>query len=316
MIGFLVRRVIQSIIVVIGVILLLFLLSHVIPGGAARAALGPRATKQQIREFNVTNNYYKGIFVQFYLYLKLLIWHHNLGYSYKLNESVLTAIQGRLPKTLVLVGISTVLALIIAVPLGILQVIRRNKPIDYALTGISFVFYAMPSFLLGTLLILYFAIDIHLFSVSAPQGQTVTSILGDPRGLVLPEFTLAAITIASFSRYMRSSMMEAMTEDYVRTARAKGAGPRRVLFVHALRNAIIPIVTLLGLSIPAIVSGAVITETVFNYPGMGLLAYQAAITTDVPLLLGTAFVATLATVVGSLIADILYAVVDPRIRYA
>jgi peptide/nickel transport system permease protein len=316
MIGFLVRRVIQSIIVVIGVILLLFLLSHVIPGGAARAALGPRATKQQIHQFNVVNNYYKGIFVQFFLYLKLLVWHHNLGYSYKLNEGVLTAIESKLPKTLVLVGISTVLALIVAVPLGILQVIRRNKPIDYILTGISFVGYAMPSFLLGTLLILYFAIDIHLFSVSAPQGQTVASILGDPRGLVLPEFTLAAITIASFSRYMRSSMMEAMTEDYVRTARAKGAGPRRVLFVHALRNAIIPIITLLGLSIPAIVSGAVVTETVFNYPGMGLLAYQAAITTDVPLLLGTAFVATLATVVGSLIADILYAVVDPRIRYA
>ncbi len=316
MIGFLVRRVIQAIIVVIGVILLLFLLSHVIPGGAARAALGPRATKQQIHQFNVANNYYKGIFVQFWLYLKQLVWHHNLGYSYKLNESVLTAIEGRLPKTLVLVGISTVLALIVAVPLGILQVIRRNKPIDYVLTGLSFVFYAMPSFLLGTLLILYFAIDIHLFSVSAPQGQTVASILGDPRGLVLPEITLAAITIASFSRYMRSSMMEAMTEDYVRTARAKGAGPRRVLFVHALRNAIIPIVTLLGLSIPAIVSGAVITETVFNFPGMGLLAYQAAINTDVPLLLGTAFVATLATVVGSLLADILYAVVDPRIRYA
>ena len=174
----------------------------------------------------------------------------------------------------------------------------------------------MPSFLLGTLLILYFAIDIHIFSVEAPQGQSIGSILADPRGLVLPEFTLAAITIASFSRYMRSSMMEAMTEDYVRTARAKGAGPRRVLLRHALRNAIIPIVTLLGLSIPAIVSGAVITETVFNFPGMGLLTYQAATTTDVPLLLGTALVATLATVVGSLLADILYAIVDPRIRYA
>ena len=316
MIGFLIRRVIQAIIVILGVMLLLFLLSHVIPGGAARAALGPRATKTQIRQFNVVNNYYKGIFVQFYLYLKGLILHLDLGYSYKSNQSVLSLITGRLPKTLVLVGISTILALIIAIPLGILQVIRRNKPVDYVLTGISFVFYAMPSFLLGTLLILYFAIDIHLFPVAAPQGQTVGSILGDPRGLVLPEFTLAAITIASFSRYMRSSMMEAMTEDYVRTARAKGAGPRRVLFLHALRNAIIPIVTLLGLSIPAIVSGAVVTETVFNYPGMGLLAYEAAVQTDVPLLLGTAFVATLATVVGSLIADILYAVVDPRIRYA
>jgi peptide/nickel transport system permease protein len=316
MIGFLVRRVLQAVIVVIGVLLLLFLLSHVIPGGAARAALGPRATKQQIRQFNVVNNYFRGIFVQFFLYLKALVWHQNLGYSYKMNQDVTALIGERLPKTLVLVGISTVLALIVAVPLGILQVIRRNKPVDYILTGVSFFFYAMPSFLLATLLILYFAIDIHLFSVSAPQGQTVGSILGDPRGLVLPEFTLAAITIASFSRYMRSSMMEAMTEDYVRTARAKGAGPRRVLFVHALRNAIIPIITLLGLSIPSIVSGAVVTETVFNYPGMGLLAYEAALNTDVPLLLGTALVATLATVVGSLIADILYAVVDPRIRYA
>jgi len=122
--------------------------------------------------------------------------------------------------------------------------------------------------------------------------------------------------VASFSRYMRSSMMEAMTEDYVRTARAKGAGPRRVLYYHALRNAIIPIITLLGLSIPAIVSGAVITENVFNYPGMGRLALLAALNTDIPLLLGIAFVATLATIVGSLLADILYAVADPRIRYA
>ncbi len=306
----------QAIVVVLLVLLGVFLLAHVIPGGAARAALGPRATKQQIRQFNVANNYYKEIFVQFWLYLKGLVWHHNLGYSYKLNQGVTTVIFQRLPKTLVLVGISTILALIVAVPLGILQVIRRNKPVDYALTGASFIFYAMPPFLLGTLLILYFAIDIHLFSVEAPQGQTVGAILGDPRGLVLPEITLAAITIASFSRYMRSSMMETMTEDYVRTARAKGAGPRRVLIVHALRNAIIPIVTLLGLSIPAIVSGAVITETVFNFPGMGLLTYQAATTTDVPLLLGTALVATLATVVGSLLADILYAIVDPRIRYA
>jgi peptide/nickel transport system permease protein len=316
MIAFLIRRIMQAVVVVLLVLLGVFFLTHLIPGGAARAALGPRATKPQIRQFNVINNYYKGIFDQFYLYLKGLIWHHNLGYSYKMNQNVTTVIAQRLPKTLVLVGISTVLALIVAVPLGILQVIRRNKPVDYALTGVSFVLYAMPPFLLGTLLILYFAIDIHIFSVEAPQGQSIGSILADPRGLVLPEFTLAAITIASFSRYMRSSMMEAMTEDYVRTARAKGAGPRRVLFVHALRNAIIPIVTLLGLSIPAIVSGAVITETVFNFPGMGLLTYQAATNTDVPLLLGTALVATLATVVGSLLADILYAVVDPRIRYA
>ena len=132
---------------------------------------------------------------------------------------------------------------------------------------------------------------------------------------MLPVITLSAITIAAFSRYMRSSMMEAMTQDYIRTARAKGAATSRVLFRHALRNALIPIITLLGLTLPAIVGGAVITETVFNYPGMGLLTYNAITNTDVPLLLGTTFVAALATVVGSLIADILYAVADPRVRY-
>lgn len=315
MIAFLGRRLVQAVIVVVGVMLLVFVLAHVIPGGAARAALGPRASRAEVAQFNRLNNYDKPLLTQFWLYLKNLIVHQDLGYSYHFNEGVTAIIEQRLPKTLVLVGISTVVALLIAIPLGVIQVVRRNKPVDYALTGLSFILYAAPAFLLGTLLILYLAVDLHVFSVEAPQGQTVASILADPRGLVLPVLTIAAITIASFSRYMRSSLMEAMTEDFVRTARAKGASPRRVLYRHALRNALIPIVTLLGLSIPTIVSGAVVTETVFNYPGMGLLAYQAAENTDIPLLLGIAFVATLATVVGSLLADILYALLDPRIRY-
>lgn len=315
MIAFLGRRFLQAIIVIIGVMLLVFLLAHIIPGGAARAALGPRASRAQIAQFNRLNHYDEPLLTQFGLYIKNLVLHQYLGYSYHFNQGVTAIITERLPKTLVLVGISTVVAVVIAIPLGVLQVVRRNKPVDYALTGLSFVLYAAPAFLLGTLLILYFAVDIPIFSVEAPQGQSVAAVLSDPRGLVLPVLTIAAITIASFSRYMRSSLMETMTEDYVRTARAKGVGARRVLLVHGLRNALIPIVTLLGLSIPTIVSGAVITETVFNYPGMGLLAYQAASNTDIPLLLGIAFVATVATVAGSLIADVLYALLDPRIRY-
>jgi peptide/nickel transport system permease protein len=315
--GFLLRRVAQAIIVLIGVLLLVFLLAHVIPGGAARAALGPRASAQQIHDFNRLNGYNLPLYRQFWRYIyELLPPRFNLGYSYHYNQGVSAVIGEYLPKTLVLVGISTVVSLIVAIPLGVLQVVRRNKPVDYSLTGVSFVLYAMPPFLLGTLLILYFAIDIHIFNTEAPQASSVLGILSNPRGLVLPELTLAAITIASFSRYMRSSMMEAMTEDYVRTARAKGAGPGRVLFLHALRNALIPIITLLGLSIPSIVSGALLTETVFNFPGMGLLTYKAAINTDIPLLLGTVVVATIATVTGSLLADVLYAVADPRIRYA
>jgi peptide/nickel transport system permease protein len=316
MIGFLFRRVIQSIIVIFGVLIIVFILAHHVPGGEARAVLGTKATPAKIHQFNVLNGLTLPLWDQFYQYLIRLLGHGNLGYSYSYNQNVEPLIADRLPKTLVLVGISTIFALVVSIPLGILQVVRRNKPSDYVLTGLSFIFYAMPAFLLGTLLILYFAIDLKWFPVGFSQSQTVANILSDPRGLVLPELTLAALTIASFSRYMRSSMMEAMTEDYIRTARAKGAAPRRVLYGHALRNALIPILTLLGLSIPAIVSGALITETVFNYPGMGLLTTAAALRTDIPVLLGTTLVATIATVVGSLLADILYAVADPRIRYA
>jgi peptide/nickel transport system permease protein len=139
-------------------------------------------------------------------------------------------------------------------------------------------------------------------------------VFTEPRAFVMPVITLAAITIASFSRYMRSSMMDALTQDYVRTARAKGASNNRVLYGHALRNALIPILTLIGLSLPAIASGALITETVFNYPGMGLLTVTAAGNDDVPTVLGATLVITIFTVAGSLLADVLYAIADPRIR--
>jgi peptide/nickel transport system permease protein len=315
-IGFLARRVVQATVVVFGVTLLVFLLSQIIPGGAARAALGPRSSQAQIDQFNKLNGYDLPIWHQFYDYCRGLVLHFNLGYSYKKNQGVSDLIEETLPKTLVLVGISTVLAVIVAVPLGVLQVVRRNKPVDYFFSGTAFIFYAMPAFLLGQILILYFAIDLSWFSTEAPQSASAWGIISQPRDLVLPVLTLAAITIAAFSRYMRSSLMEAMTEDYVRTAKAKGASQRRVLYRHALRNALIPLITLLGLSLPLIVGGALIVETVFNFPGMGLLTTQAAINNDVPLLLGTTFIAAVATVVGSLMADVLYAIVDPRVRYA
>jgi peptide/nickel transport system permease protein len=314
MIGFLIRRILQAIIVVLGVIFIVFLLSQLIPGGQARNCLGPKATPVAIAHFNQINGLNLPIWEQFWNYLRGIVVHTNLGYSCRQNQGVTALIQEKLPKTLSLVGVATLVALIVAIPLGILQVVRRNHPIDYIATGLSFFFYAMPSFLLGTILILWFSLDLHWFPVSPPVGSGGWTIFQDPRAFVLPVITLAAITIAAFSRYMRSSMMDAMTEDYVRTARAKGASNRRVLYGHALRNALIPILTLIGLSLPAIVSGALITEAVFNYPGMGLLTVNAANNDDIPVILGTTLVVTIATVVGSLLADILYAVADPRIR--
>jgi peptide/nickel transport system permease protein len=316
MIAYLIRRVAQALVVVFGVTLLIFLLEHLIPGGEARAALGQKATAATIARFNHANGYDLPIVQQFWVYCRDLVLHFDLGYSYKQNQTVQAVIGEKLPKTLVLVGLSTLLSALVAIPLGVLQVVRRNKPVDYVVTGATFIGYAMPAFLLGQLLILYFAIDLKWFGVEAPQQSSVRGILSDPRDLVLPVLTLSTITIASFSRYMRSSLMDAMTQDYIRTARAKGASSRRVLYRHALRNALIPLITLLGLSLPAIIGGALITETVFNFPGMGLLTTNAAINNDVPLLLGTTFVGSLATVAGSLLADILYAVADPRVRYA
>ena len=279
MIGYLIRRVVQAMIVVFGVTLLVFLLAHVIPGGAARAALGQRATSSRSTKFNRVNGYDLPIWQQFYEYFRGLVLHLNLGYSYKHNQTV-SADRGQAAEDAACSsGSRRSSRSIVAVPLGVLQVVRRNKPIDYALTGASFIFYAMPAFLLGQLLILYFAIDLGWFSAEAPQADSVGASSPTRADLVLPVLTLSAITIASFRRYMRSSMMEAMTEDYIRTARAKGAGNRRVLYRHALRNALIPIITLLGLSLPTIVGGALITETVFNFPGMGLLTTRRRSTT-------------------------------------
>jgi peptide/nickel transport system permease protein len=313
MIGFLFRRTIQAIVVILGVVLIVFLLGKLIPGGEAAAALGPRRTPQQVAHFNMVNGLDLPIYDQFWRYIWGL-FHLNLGYSFKNNEGVKELISQRLPKTLTLVGVSTVVALVVAVPLGILQVVKRYTVIDYTLTAGSFLFYAMPPFLLGFLLILYFNFDFRLFPVSPPINSTATTIFTDPRAFVLPVITLSAITIASFSRYMRSSMMDALTQDYVRTARAKGASNNRVLYGHALRNALIPILTLIGLSLPAIASGALITETVFNYPGMGLLTVTAASNDDIPTVLGSTLVITIFTVAGSLLADVLYAIADPRIR--
>lgn len=292
------------------------MLFQLVPNGAvglARTDLGTRATLAQIHQFIRSNGLNLPWWDQYWHLLDGYV-HLNFGYSYHYNEQVWPLIRLYLPRSLVLVSLSTLLALVIAIPLGVFQTVRRNKPSDYTFTSLAFIFYAMPTFVLGNLLILYLADDNHIFAASVPDAS-IGSLITNWHALTLPVVTLAAITVASFSRYMRSSMMDALTQDFVRTARAKGASVPRVLFRHALRNAIIPIITLLGLSLPTIAGGAVITEVVFNYPGMGYLTYRAATQYDVFVVIGTTLVVTVFTVAGSLLADVLYAVADPRIRY-
>lgn len=313
MTGYIVRRLIQAFFVILGVTLVVFVLSQLIPGGEARAALGPKATQLQINHFNHLNGFDQPLWVQYWHYL-LGLFKGNLGYSYRNNQGVTSLIAERLPKTMVLVGASTLLSLVIAIPVGMAQAVRRNSLYDYTVTGIGFFLYAMPAFLVGELLILYFSFDLAWFPSQPPTTASAWAVFTQPQDFVLPVLTLAALTIAGFSRYMRSSVLDTLAEDYIRTARAKGAGSRRVLYGHALRNALLPLLTLIGLTLPAIVGGALITEDVFNYPGMGLLTVQAAQNDDIPLVLGTTLVATIATVLGSLLADVLYAAADPRIR--
>lgn len=303
-------------IVVLGVTIITFVLTRLLPGGVARAILGPRASPLEMAQFNHENGLDLPGWQQYFYYLNQLV-HGNLGFSYRLNESVVALLQDHLPKTIILLGISTLLALAIAVPLGIMQSVRRNKLEDYFFTSVSFALYSMPPFWLALILIIVFAVDLNLLPAEGPQGAISTYL--DPQkllALVLPVMSLALVTIALFSRYIRSSMLDNLVQDYVRTARAKGVSTAGVLYGHVLRNALIPIVTLLGLSLPGIFSGALITEAIFNYPGMGLLFWDSSQTRDYPVLLGVTVVVAVATVVGNLLADVFYAVVDPRVRVA
>lgn len=314
MTGYLLRRLAQAVVVVVGVTIIAFVLQHLLPGGPARAIIGPRATAVQIRTFDREYGLDHPLVVQYWDYLSKLA-RGNLGYSYKLNQSVDSLLAQDLPKTILLVGSALLLSVVVAIPIGVVQAVRRNHLVDYTATGVSFILYSMPSFWLGLLLIVALAEDVNLLPAQAPTGSTVGQVLAHPLGLVLPVLTLMLINFALFSRYMRSSAIESLAQDYIRTARAKGLGERAVLFRHMLRNSLIPVVTLVGLSLPAIFTAGLVTEQLFNYPGTGLLFFTAATNQDYPVELGVTVVVGVATVLGNLIADLAYAVLDPRVRY-
>ncbi len=316
MIGYLVRRVIQAIVVVIGVTIIAFVLQSLVATGPglAHAIIGPRATPAQIKTFVGEYGLSQPLPVQYAHFLWQLL-HGNLGYSYKENQTVDAIIAHALPKDVVLVGTALVLSILIAVPVGLLQAVRRNRATDYVATGISFLLYSMPSYWLGILLIAVFAVGAHVLPAEAPQGATITQILADPAGLVLPILSLTLVNLALFSRYMRSAAIETLVQDCIRTAAAKGVPRRRVLTRHLLRNSLIPVTTMVGLSVPGIITAGLVIENVFNFPGLGLTFFNAAVTFDYPVELGITVLVGMATVIGNLLADVGYALLDPRVRY-
>jgi peptide/nickel transport system permease protein len=312
-IAYLIRRFLQGVVVLFVVTIITFGLEKLLPGNPAIDLLGAKANPIQIEQIDRLLGLNRPVWVQYWNWLDGLL-HGNLCFSYKREQSVNSLLVVAAPKTLVLVGESTIIAVLIAIPMGILQAVRRNTMVDYALTTVSFVLYATPVFFLGLVCLLIFSDDLNWFAPSAPSADGIGPYFTDWNAMFLPVITLALPSVASYSRYVRSSVLDQITQDYVRTAVAKGAKQRRVLYRHVLRNALMPMITLLGYALPALFSGALITEVVFNMPGLGLLYINSAEQQDYATMLGLTILITIATIVGSLVADLGYAAVDPRVR--
>jgi peptide/nickel transport system permease protein len=312
---FVLRRCGQALVVLLGVTVAVFVLERLTPGSLAHAILGPRASAQAVAAFDAANGLNHPLPVQYLDFVWHLL-HGNLGYSYKLNRSVGSLVADELPNDVILVGLGFLFALAIALPLGIAQALRRSRAFDHVTTTVALGLYSMPSYWLAMLLIAALSIGTHLLPPEAGQSGATAGILADPRGLVLPVLTLTLVNVAWFSRYMRSASIDTLAQDYVRLARAKGLPERLVLCRHVLRNSLLAIVTLLGMSVPMLLSTGLVVEYVFNVPGVGLSYWVAASNADYPVELGVTVLVGLATVIGSLLADLSYAVLDPRLRDA
>jgi peptide/nickel transport system permease protein len=312
-----VRRIIQAVPTLFFLTLFSFGLMHVVPGGPAEIMLGNNATPQLVAQINRSLGLSKPLYIQYFIWLGHML-RGNFGYAYTYHQSVTSLIFENLPRTLLLVLVAIILSHLISIWLGVAQAVRQQTVVDHAITTATYVFYCMPVFWLGIIMVSTFAVHLRWF----PSGGVTNPLLQQPSvgsyvyHMVLPVVVLVIGTVAGWTRYLRGSMVETLHQDYIRTARAKGLSEPRVLYVHALRNSVIPLITLVGMSLPGLFSGALIIEMIFNYPGMGLLFWDAAQQRDYPVLMAIVVMVGVLTIVGNLLADILYAVVDPRIRHS
>lgn len=316
MLKYIFRRVLQAIPSLLGITIIGFFLVHIVPGGPAQAMLGPRATPLRIAQVNREFGLNKPIPVQYIHWLGQLL-HGNLGTSYFYNETVWHLVMVNMPRTLSIVGLGIVIAHVLSILLGSIQAYYHDTKFDYAMTSFTYFFYSMPIFWLGIMIIMLFSISLGWF----PSGGLSNPLTANPgigswvAHTTLPVLTIVLTTVAGWGRYMRTAMSENLIQDYVRTARAKGIRESVVVLKHALRNSVLPLITLLGFSLPNLFSGALLVEVIFNYPGMGLLFWDAANQRDYPVILGIVVITGFLTIIGNLLADLLYGVVDPRIQY-
>jgi peptide/nickel transport system permease protein len=320
MLTYILRRLIQAIPILFGVALISFLLVYLAPGdpfGNFRVPNVRPETLERLAEIYGLNQPRHEQFIAF-ITNYAQIWREDAwGISITHRRPVLELVAERVPATMLLMGTSLIITIIVAVPLGMLAAIKQYSIADKIVTTFATVGYALPSFVIGTALLVIFAVWLRIL----PFGGMTSSLRGDSSPadiafhMILPVSSLAIQSIAGWSRYVRATMLEVLHQDYIRTAKAKGVAPSRVNFRHALRNALIPVITLIGLSLPALLAGAVITEGIFSWPGLGSLGLAAINQRDYPVIMAFVLLGGIAVVLGNLIADILYGIVDPRIKY-
>lgn len=318
--NYIIRRILQMIPVMIGILFILFFILEQAPGTPASNMLNPKMTPEQKAEINEKLGLNTPWYERFVSWVGEAL-HGNLGYSITHKKPVTDVIGDYTGPTLLLALIALAISVFIGVPIGVVSATRQYGLLDNTLTVFSLIGISIPSFFFGLLLLKYFAVDIQifpLFGLTNPlliSNNPIDKVLDIAWHLFLPSIVLGLGSIASFMRYTRSSMLEVIKQDYIRTARAKGLKEKTVIYRHAFRNAVIPIITLLGFTIPGLLSGAVITETIFALPGLGKITIEATMTRNYPLILGINAMLAFLTLLGALVADILYAIADPRIRY-
>ena len=300
-----VRRILRALTTLLGTTLIIFILVRVVPADPAVSIAGPKADPETLAAIRKDLGLDDPLPVQYGRYLAGLM-RGDLGRSYMTGRRVADVIMERVPATALLAGVSLTLGFLAGLLIGIMTAARRGSTIDVAVLVGTLVGLSLPTFWLGNLLIYEFSYRLKLL----PLGG-----YGTVRHLVLPAATLAILEFFFYARFVHTNIGGTLGSDYIRTARAKGTPPARVYFVHALRNALIPIVTLLGLDIAALMSGVVLTETVFNWPGLGRLAVQAVFDLDIPLVAGTVLFSAVLVLAANLAVDLFYGVIDPRVRH-
>ncbi|MFH1552211.1 MAG: ABC transporter permease [Candidatus Omnitrophota bacterium] len=320
--GYIVKRLLLIVPMLVGISLILFVIMHLAPGDPAsiRYGLNPEVSESARANFSRMYDLDKPVPVQYVLWMKRFL-SLDFGRSLIDDRPVISKIAGRLPATILLQAASLLVIFCVAIPIGIISAVKRNSLFDRITTVLVFIGYAIPTFWLALLLILLFGFKLGWFPVSGMSPWYTAYLDGFARfkdliwHLVLPVAATAFGGLAALSRYSRSSMIEAMGENYVLTARAKGLPERRVIMVHVLRNALLPIVTIMGLTLPTLISGSFIFETIFAWPGMGRLGYEAIMNYDYPVVMGVGVIATFLTLLGIFLSDVVYGIVDPRIRF-